>query len=109
MVSLGLSIGWRDSFPPSGGQSSASPQNLALHPPPDRRDCGAMPALTRRLADDPHRVFWLVYLDDVHVGTISQRAGVPKHADQWSWRIAFYPVCNRCIREEGTAPRFDWA
>jgi hypothetical protein len=42
-----------------------------------------MPALTRRRSDDPHQETWHVYLDDVHVGTIGERAGVPVHLDRW--------------------------
>lgn len=64
-----------------------------------------MPALTRRRADDPHREIWRVFYDsDVHVGSISQRAGVPLSVDQWGWSLAFYPASHRGIREEGTAP-----
>ncbi len=63
-----------------------------------------MPALTRRRSDDPHRESWRVYYDgDVHVGSIGQRAGVPKTVDQWGWNVAFYPVSHRGIRENGTA------
>jgi hypothetical protein len=42
-----------------------------------------MSALTRRRSDNPHRVTWHVYFDDVRVGMIGERAGVPVDVDQW--------------------------
>jgi hypothetical protein len=41
-----------------------------------------MPALARRRGNDPHRKTWHVYYGDVHIGTISERAGVPHDVDQ---------------------------
>ncbi|MET4846983.1 hypothetical protein [Bradyrhizobium japonicum] len=34
-------------------------------------------ALTRRRSDNSHQETWYIYFDDVRVGTISERAGVP--------------------------------
>lgn len=62
--------------------------------------------LTRRRSSDPHREVWHVYFEDVHVGTIGERAGVPVDCDQWSWCVDFYPPSHRGIREDGTAPNF---
>jgi hypothetical protein len=36
----------------------------------------------------------LVYCEDVHVGTIGERAGVPVDVDQWQWSCGFYPCLN---------------
>jgi hypothetical protein len=36
-----------------------------------------MPALTRRRSDNPHQTTWHVYYDDIRVGRIGERAGVP--------------------------------
>ena len=41
-----------------------------------------MPTLTRRRSPDAQQETWLVHYGDVHVGTISERAGVPADADQ---------------------------
>ena len=41
-----------------------------------------MPALTRRHSPDPHREVWLVYLNDVQIGIIGERAGAPVDIDQ---------------------------
>lgn len=65
-----------------------------------------MPALTRRRSDDPHRQVWHVHFDDVHVGTIGERAGVPVDVDQWQWRCGFFPGCEPGGHSCGTAPDF---
>ena len=44
-----------------------------------------MPVLTRRRTDDTHRESWTIFYDDVRVGTIGKRAGVPIKVDQWGW------------------------
>ena len=36
----------------------------------------SMPVLTRRRSPDAQQETWLVYYGDVHIGTISERAGV---------------------------------
>ena len=65
-----------------------------------------MPALTRRRSDNPHQETWHVYLGDVHVGTIGERAGVPVHLDKWKWSCGFYPGCQPGEHKDGTAPDF---
>jgi hypothetical protein len=50
-----------------------------------------MPTLTRRRAGNPHIETWHIYFEDVHVGTIGTRAGVPVDVDQWGWSCGFYP------------------
>jgi hypothetical protein len=77
-----------------------------------------MPALTRRRSDNPHHVTWHVYFEDVHVGTIGERAGVPVDVDQWKWSCGFYPGLHPGQHRYGTAANFyearagfeaDWA
>jgi hypothetical protein len=51
----------------------------------------AMPELTHRRSSDPHGESSSVYCDDVRVGTIGRRAGVPVEVDQWGWSCGFYP------------------
>jgi hypothetical protein len=47
-----------------------------------------MAALTRRrYPERPDR--WHVYYDDVQVGKIAVRPGVPVDGDQWGWDIGF--------------------
>ena len=62
-----------------------------------------MPTLIRRRADSDQRETWHVYYGDVHVGTISRRAGVPVHADQWGWACGFYPGLEPGQHRDGTA------
>jgi hypothetical protein len=68
-----------------------------------------MPALTRRLSDDPHREVWHVYFGDVQIGTIGQRAGVPKSVDQWGWSVGFYPGSKPGEHVAGSAVDYDQA
>jgi hypothetical protein len=68
-----------------------------------------MPSLTRRRSDNPHRVTWHVYYDDVRVGRISERAGVPVDVDQWQWSCGFYPGLHPGQHRYGTATSFDEA
>jgi hypothetical protein len=65
-----------------------------------------MPSLTRRRSDNPHQVTWHVYYDDVHVGTIGQRAAVPVDVDQWQWSCGFYPGLHPGHHRYGTAADF---
>jgi hypothetical protein len=53
------------------------------------------PNLTRRRESDRHQETWQIYYDDVHIGTIGERAGVPHDVDQWKWMVGFYPVSHR--------------
>jgi hypothetical protein len=68
-----------------------------------------MPALTRRRSDNPHQVTWHVYFDDVRVGTIGERAGVPVDVDQWQWSCGFYPGLHPGQHRYGTTATFDEA
>ena len=54
-----------------------------------------MTALTRRRDVEATREKWDIFYDDVRVGSIGLRAGVPNHADQWEWKCGFYPGCDR--------------
>jgi hypothetical protein len=68
-----------------------------------------MPALTRRRAKDAHQECWHIIYGDVHVGTITERAGVPHDVDQWGWDCGFYPVTHRREHAEGTAVSLEQA
>jgi hypothetical protein len=68
-----------------------------------------MPTLTRRRNNDPHRESWSIYYDDVRVGTIGKRAGVPVEVDLWGWSLGFYPGLEPGQRRSGTASTFDQA
>jgi hypothetical protein len=67
------------------------------------------PVLTRRPNNDPHRESWSIYYDDVRVGTIGKRAGVPVEVDQWGWSLGFYPGLEPGQRRSGSAATFDQA
>jgi hypothetical protein len=68
-----------------------------------------MPHLTRRRSDNPHQVTWHVYYDDVSVGLIGERAGVPVDVNQWKWSCGFYPGLHPGQHRGGTAPNFEEA
>jgi hypothetical protein len=53
-----------------------------------------MPVLTRRRSNDPHRDVWDIFYDNVVVGHIARRGGVPVSAPQWGWSVGFYPGCE---------------
>jgi hypothetical protein len=65
-----------------------------------------MPTLTRRRVQDQQTENWLIFDDDIQIGSIGVRSGVPIHVDQWKWTISFYPVSHRGIRDGGIAPDF---
>jgi hypothetical protein len=68
-----------------------------------------MPALTRRRDHDRSEESWLIYYDDVHVGTIAQCVGNPgtaPNAPKWQWRCGFYPGSRPGERIGGTAASF---
>src|SRR4051794_28723036 len=54
-----------------------------------------MPALTRRRMQDVHQETWCIFYDDIRVGTIAERAGVPNDVDQWGWSLGFYPKSDQ--------------
>ncbi len=68
-----------------------------------------MPTLTRRRSDDPHRESWIIFYDDVRVGMIGKRAGVPVDVDQWGWSCGFYPGLHPGQHRSGTAENFEAA
>ena len=64
--------------------------------------------LTRRR--DPHRAnCWLIYLGDVHVGTIARAVGTPNATTQWKWHVGFYPGSNPREQCWGTTATFEEA
>ncbi|QOZ69134.1 hypothetical protein SAMN05192541_109286 [Bradyrhizobium arachidis] len=62
-----------------------------------------------RRSDNPHGEIWLVYFDEVRIGTIGERAGVPVHADQWAWSVGFYPDMDPGRQRSGIHSSFDAA
>jgi hypothetical protein len=68
-----------------------------------------MPALTRRRDPDANQETWLIHYDDIRVGSIAMRTGVPIDKDQWGWSIGFYPASDRGLRASATAKSFDAA
>lgn len=68
-----------------------------------------MTALTRRRSDNPHQETWHIYFEDVRVGTIGVRGGVPVHADQWGWSVGFTPGMEPGTQRSGVAASFEAA
>jgi hypothetical protein len=68
-----------------------------------------MSALTRRRSGNSHHETWRIYLDDVCIGTIGRRAGVPVEVDQWGWSCGFYPGLEPGQHCYGSAETFDLA
>jgi hypothetical protein len=62
-----------------------------------------MSKLTRRRIKDQHAEQWQIFADDIRIGSIGMRPGVPTHVDQWQGNIAPYPASQRGIRDCGTA------
>ena len=65
-----------------------------------------MSTLTRRRLKDQHTEQWLIFCDDIQIGSIGMRSGVPTHVDQWRWTVCFYPPSHRNVRGGGTARTF---
>ena len=65
--------------------------------------------MTRRRSDDEHQETWDVYFDDVRIGKIGVRAGVPTSTDQWGWSVGFYPGMEPGAQRSGSAETFDEA
>jgi hypothetical protein len=65
--------------------------------------------LTRRRSRDSRQEVWHVFYDDVHVGSIGERAGVPLHSDPWGWSCGFYPGVEPRNYQRGTARTFELA
>ncbi|GIQ78448.1 hypothetical protein [Bradyrhizobium sp. RD5-C2] len=66
-----------------------------------------MNELTRRRDKESAREKWNIFYDDVCIGSIGLRAGVPNHADQWEWKCGFHPGCDRLTG--GPAETFEQA
>lgn len=47
--------------------------------------------------------------DEIRVGSIGMRSGVPVDKDQWGWNVGFYPASERGLHGSGTAKNFDKA
>jgi hypothetical protein len=59
---------------------------------------------------DPHRSdSWLIYLGDIHVGTIARAVGTPNATTQWKWHVGFYPGSKPGEQCWGTAATFEEA
>jgi hypothetical protein len=69
-----------------------------------------MPILTRCRTDNPHQETCHVYYGDVLlVGSIGERAGVPKDLAQWGWHCGFYPGLEVGQHSQGVAESFEAA
>jgi hypothetical protein len=68
-----------------------------------------MPILSRRPGHDPHRETWRIFYDDVCVGTIGERVGIPAGVHRWGWSCGFYPGCKPGEHVTGSAVDFDRA
>jgi hypothetical protein len=65
-----------------------------------------MSELTRRRDTSRNEETWLIFLEDVHIGTVGRRAGVPTDAEQWGWRCGIPSGSQRGACTEGTAADF---
>src|SRR5262245_32447300 len=65
-----------------------------------------MPVLTRRRDHTRQQEHWRIFCDDIELGSIGIRAGVPTHAEQWVWRCCCDSATHRGIRAEGAAYEF---
>jgi hypothetical protein len=68
-----------------------------------------MHTLTRRRVEDQQAENWWIFDDDIRIGSIGMRSGVPTHVDQWKWTVSFYPAMHRGIRDGGIASDFQTA
>jgi hypothetical protein len=68
-----------------------------------------MSNLTRRRSIDPHCEVWNILYDDVVVGHIGRRGGVPVTASQWGRSVGFYPGCEPGQHRSGVAESFEVA
>jgi hypothetical protein len=68
-----------------------------------------MPTLTRRRDPDAQPETWLIHYDDIRVGSIAMRTGVPVDKDQWGWSVGFSPASDRGLPASGTTKSFDAA
>jgi hypothetical protein len=63
-----------------------------------------MSTLTRRLKDQ-HTEHWLIFADDIRIGSIGKRLGVPTHVDQRQWTVSVYAASHRGICDQGVLQR----
>ena len=63
-----------------------------------------MSTLTRGLKDQ-HTEHWLVFADDIRIGSIGKRFGVPTHVDQRQWTAPVYVASHRGIGNQGVLQR----
>jgi hypothetical protein len=88
----------------------AGTRSGGFHPGP-MAESWAMPALTRRRDPDANQETWLIHYDDIRVGSIAMRAGVPTDKDQWGlecWllsRVGSRPACQRDRQNVRCGPR----
>jgi hypothetical protein len=68
-----------------------------------------MPNLTRRRANDSPQESWRIFYDDVPVGWIGIRSGVPVGVARWGWRCGFYPGMEPAQHRDGSAATFKGA
>jgi hypothetical protein len=68
-----------------------------------------VPTLTRRRSPDAAQETWLIHYGDIHIGTISMRAGAHSNVDRWGWSCGFYPASHRGMHAKGTAKSFEAA
>jgi hypothetical protein len=68
-----------------------------------------MSTLSRRREKDRQVEHWLIFADDIHIGSIGMRSGVPVHAEQWQWTVSVYPASHRGIRASGISPDYQTA
>src|SRR5829696_8801855 len=90
---------------PQGWQASAGGA-AATHEEAARSGRNAMSELTRRRDTSRNEETWLIFLEDLHIGTIGRRAGVPTDAEQWGWRCGIPSGSQRGACTEGTAADF---
>ncbi|MCK1622413.1 hypothetical protein IVA98_03970 [Bradyrhizobium sp. 160] len=65
-----------------------------------------MTALTRR-PDTSQQDGWHVYFEDVRIGQIGRRAGIPNHTDAWGWTLGIHPGLR--LSQAGSAASFEEA
>jgi hypothetical protein len=62
-----------------------------------------MTPLSRRRDPDRAEECWLIFADDVHVGTIARAIGNPGALERWQWHCGFYPGSKPGDQSNGTA------
>jgi hypothetical protein len=65
--------------------------------------------LTRRRSADRHHETWHIDYDDMHVGTIGRRAGLPVDVDQWGLELRLLSRPRAGQHQDGSAESFEMA